>query len=329
MLNYKYGKQIYHWSGSNEMHGERRRESGAGRGKTAKRPRAALKSFRCTNYFTANTFAARKTRSYLTCRSPCQGQRRKSWRRLQRKRSRAGRLTFRAASSRRLPQFLRRARRRRNVSRQIPQDAHPRRSAVLRKVLFHARRSRFSQFRYQVCAHRRANLLGPVVSGGVANRRSRRRPGDFLSDEYRLASARKPQFGAAQLDAWRTIQRGHAIANGVYAAVVNRVGFEGKPEKGDPGLEFWGNSFVADPFARLFPKLPTTVKKSSWSNATPQRARKRAATGRFSATAASTLINHPEPLAGQRIIFSCSIDSGFLLYDLCVLGDLCVKFFFQ
>ena len=61
----------------------------------------------------------------------------------------------------------------------------------------------------------------------------------------------KSQFGAAQLDAWRTIQRGHAVANGVYAAVVNRVGFEGKPEKGDPGLEFWGNSFVADPFGQV------------------------------------------------------------------------------
>src|SRR3974377_300153 len=57
----------------------------------------------------------------------------------------------------------------------------------------------------------------------------------------------KAQFGPAQLDAWKTIQRAHAVANGVYVAVVNRVGFEGKPDKGDPGLEFWGNSFVADP----------------------------------------------------------------------------------
>jgi N-carbamoylputrescine amidase len=61
----------------------------------------------------------------------------------------------------------------------------------------------------------------------------------------------KAEFGAAQLDAWRTIQRAHAIANGVYVAVVNRVGYEGKPEKGDAGLEFWGNSFVADPFGRI------------------------------------------------------------------------------
>jgi N-carbamoylputrescine amidase len=61
----------------------------------------------------------------------------------------------------------------------------------------------------------------------------------------------KAEFGAAQLDAWRTIQRGHAIANGVYVAVVNRVGFEGDPATGDPGIDFWGNSFVADPFGQV------------------------------------------------------------------------------
>jgi N-carbamoylputrescine amidase len=57
----------------------------------------------------------------------------------------------------------------------------------------------------------------------------------------------KAEHGAAQRDAWRTVQRGHAIANGVYVAVVNRVGHEVPPE-GGPGLEFWGSSFVADPF---------------------------------------------------------------------------------
>ncbi|WP_321478269.1 carbon-nitrogen hydrolase [uncultured Paludibaculum sp.] len=60
--------------------------------------------------------------------------------------------------------------------------------------------------------------------------------------------AEKAQYGDAQLDAWRTVQRGHAIANGVYVAAVNRVGFEGTPDR---GLEFWGNSFVADPFGVL------------------------------------------------------------------------------
>ena len=57
--------------------------------------------------------------------------------------------------------------------------------------------------------------------------------------------AEKAEYGAAQQDAWRTIQRAHAIANGVYVAAVNRVGHEG-PSEG--GLEFWGSSFVSDPF---------------------------------------------------------------------------------
>jgi N-carbamoylputrescine amidase len=63
----------------------------------------------------------------------------------------------------------------------------------------------------------------------------------------------KAEFGAAQLDAWRTIQRSHAIANGVYVAVVNRVGLEGPA---DSGLEFWGNSFVAAPFGEVLIEAP-------------------------------------------------------------------------
>jgi len=58
----------------------------------------------------------------------------------------------------------------------------------------------------------------------------------------------KDEFGAAQRDAWITIQRAHAIANGIYVAAVNRTGFEGTP---DSGLEFWGSSFVADPFGQI------------------------------------------------------------------------------
>ncbi|MGC2658083.1 MAG: carbon-nitrogen hydrolase [Bryobacteraceae bacterium] len=60
--------------------------------------------------------------------------------------------------------------------------------------------------------------------------------------------AEKAQYGEAQLDAWRTIQRAHAIANGVFVAAVNRTGYEGAAES---GLEFWGNSFIADPFGRV------------------------------------------------------------------------------
>jgi N-carbamoylputrescine amidase len=54
----------------------------------------------------------------------------------------------------------------------------------------------------------------------------------------------KQQYGASQHSAWRTIQRSHAIANGVYVASVNRVGHEGAPPD---GIEFWGGSFVCDP----------------------------------------------------------------------------------
>jgi N-carbamoylputrescine amidase len=56
----------------------------------------------------------------------------------------------------------------------------------------------------------------------------------------------KATHGAAQLDAWVTVQRGHAIANGLYVAAVNRVGLE-TPEGEGAGIEFWGTSFVADP----------------------------------------------------------------------------------
>ncbi len=58
----------------------------------------------------------------------------------------------------------------------------------------------------------------------------------------------KEQYGAAQRDAWRTVQRGHAIANGVYVAAVNRVGHERLPGLSGQGIEFWGSSFVSDPF---------------------------------------------------------------------------------
>jgi N-carbamoylputrescine amidase len=60
----------------------------------------------------------------------------------------------------------------------------------------------------------------------------------------------KEEFGAAQVDAWRTIQRSHAIANGVFVAAANRVGLE-DDEPGTRGIEFFGHSFIADPFGRV------------------------------------------------------------------------------
>jgi len=63
----------------------------------------------------------------------------------------------------------------------------------------------------------------------------------------------KVQYGERQLSAWQTIQRSHAIANGVYVAAVNRVGHEGPA---DGGLEFWGASFVCDPFGAVIAEAP-------------------------------------------------------------------------
>ncbi len=58
----------------------------------------------------------------------------------------------------------------------------------------------------------------------------------------------KAEFGQSQLDAWKTMQRSHAIANGTFVVAVNRVGQEPGP---DGGIEFWGHSFVADPMGRI------------------------------------------------------------------------------
>ena len=85
----------------------------------------------------------------------------------------------------------------------------------------------------------------------------------------------KAEFGQAQVDAWQTIQRSHAIANGVYVASPNRVGHEGAA---DGGLEFFGSSFICDPFGRWLargstdkeeiltatvdPKLQETVRRN-------------------------------------------------------------------
>jgi N-carbamoylputrescine amidase len=79
----------------------------------------------------------------------------------------------------------------------------------------------------------------------------------------------KAEYGAAQLDAWRTIQRAHAIANGIYVAAVNRVGFEGPPEK---GLEFWGSSFVADPFGQVIAEASNSQEETLIVECDPRRA---------------------------------------------------------
>ncbi len=65
----------------------------------------------------------------------------------------------------------------------------------------------------------------------------------------------KAEYGARQYSSWETIQRGHAVANGVYVAAANRWGLE-TPE-GPPGIEFWGKSFVADPAGQIVAQAPS------------------------------------------------------------------------
>jgi N-carbamoylputrescine amidase len=63
-------------------------------------------------------------------------------------------------------------------------------------------------------------------------------------DDVEASDKPQAEMFAEQLDSWVTIQRAHAIANGVYVAAINRVGTEG-------GIKFWGNSFVADPYGKI------------------------------------------------------------------------------
>jgi N-carbamoylputrescine amidase len=69
----------------------------------------------------------------------------------------------------------------------------------------------------------------------------------------------KTEFGTAQHEAWELIQRSHALANGVYVAAVNRVGHEGASEA---GLEFWGASFVSDPFGSILKKADHQIEEN-------------------------------------------------------------------
>jgi N-carbamoylputrescine amidase len=67
--------------------------------------------------------------------------------------------------------------------------------------------------------------------------------------------AERDEWGTAQVEAWRTAQRAHAIANGVYVASPNRVGHE--DEHGTEGIQFFGHSFVSDPFGRVIAEAGT------------------------------------------------------------------------
>ncbi|MDC3204191.1 N-carbamoylputrescine amidase, partial [Candidatus Pelagibacter sp.] len=64
----------------------------------------------------------------------------------------------------------------------------------------------------------------------------------------------KKQFGKSQLESWITIQRSHAIANGVFVAAINRIGLE---KTGKRKIHFWGNSMIIDPSGNIIAKSKT------------------------------------------------------------------------
>ncbi len=80
----------------------------------------------------------------------------------------------------------------------------------------------------------------------------------------------KEEHGTAQREAWRTVQQGHAVANGVYVAAVNRVGHE-IPPAGGPGIEFWGSSFVAGPQGEILAESPPDREDLLLAEIDPER----------------------------------------------------------
>ena len=133
----------------------------------------------------------------------------------------------------------------------IPDDP-----ALLRKILLHPRRSRLRRASHVARIDRHARMLGSMVPRSRAADRDGRRADPLLSQQPSdggMASRKKS--GPKQVNAWETIQRSHAIANGVFVAAVNRVGVEGE-------LEFWGDSFVADPFGEIIARASATAEET-------------------------------------------------------------------
>ncbi len=72
-----------------------------------------------------------------------------------------------------------------------------------------------------------------------------------------------PEEKERQRNAWETVQRGHAVANGIYVIAVNRVGYEPDPSGATGGITFWGNSFVAGPQGELIFRARTDREENA------------------------------------------------------------------
>ena len=124
---------------------------------------------------------------------------------------------------------------RREVPRQVSQEPHSaRQSRFLGEVLFPARQSRLSVFRYRVRAHRRVHLLRPPLP--------RRRAALGLNGAEIVFNPSATVAGLSEY-LWRLEQPAHAVANGYFIGAINRVGHE---QPWDIG-EFYGQSYFCDP----------------------------------------------------------------------------------
>ena len=117
-----------------------------------------------------------------------------------------------------LLQHRRRDRRRREVPRQVPQDAHPAREGLLGEVLLPARQPRLPGVRDGRRQGRRVHLLRPALSGGRPGARPQRRRDGVHPERRRHAACREYL--------WRIEQPSHAVANGYFVGTINRVGIE-------------------------------------------------------------------------------------------------------
>ena len=70
-----------------------------------------------------------------------------------------------------------------------------------------------------------------------------------------------PDEQARQREAWITVQRGHAVANGLPVVSVNRVGYESDPSQQTNGIQFWGSSFVAGPQGEILHQASQTEEE--------------------------------------------------------------------
>jgi len=111
----------------------------------------------------------------------------------------------------------------------------------------------------------------------------------------------KGAVGAAQTGFVEDDSEGARDCEWMFVAVVNRVGYEGRPEKGDPGIEFWGNSFVADPAGQLLAEGSNDKEEILVAEIEPKKSEEQRRIGRFFGTDGLMRLGVDSEVAGRRV----------------------------